>query len=155
VEPSAADRRSKKSLTGYVRALTKLSRDLGVSVRRLDGWEPTQQHLFEYEPVVWWKPWTWDRIKQVVVITEPEWNPEEVALLLASAEFEGGLNPLGTPLSEATDPANQFAYPPPSSPVVDWQMQALAKGQNAYYKNDDPKNPMIRAGHLWSAARKS
>jgi hypothetical protein len=100
---------------------------------------------------VWWKPWTWNRITQVTVITEPEWDAEQVAWLLAAAEYEGELNPIGIPLDVATDPKNQFKFKVPEGPTVDWSMQALANGQKAYYKDDDPKNPMNRSGHLWSA----
>ena len=148
---SAADCSSKKSLTGYVRARAKLAREAGVSLRRLDGWEPTQTQVFDYEPVVWWQPWTWNRVCEVVVSTEAEWDAEQVALMLAAAEYEGELNPVGIPMKDATDPANQFKFEVPKVPTVDWAMQALAKGQDAYYKNDDPKKPMNRAGHLWSA----
>jgi len=69
-------------------------------------------------------------------------------MLLAHLELEGRpRNVFGTPLEESTDPGNQFKYQGRDGPLVDWQVAAVGKKQDAYYKaNKD----VPRHGHIWT-----
>lgn len=55
-------------------------------------------------------------------IPEAEWAPEDVALLLASRQHQNEIGAHGVPMSEATDPANQFAFT--AGRVMDWAEKA-------------------------------
>ena len=104
---------------------------------------------FEYVPVVWWKPWTWNRIAASRTTQVPEWTPDDVLILLAAQMAAEGLDANGIPMSEALDPANQYQWIV-EGPTVNWATHALSAHQDAYYKKyDRPGAPVNRAGHLW------
>lgn len=71
--------------------------------------------------------------------------------MLALAAIERDTNSLGIPLSEATDPANQFRYVT-RRPTTDWSLHTLEADKKAFYAahDTDKDHPMNRAGHLWS-----
>lgn len=102
------------------------------------GWEPAEFHepIFENGSQV-----------GVRVTREPEFSPDDVALMLARIEDRARpRNSLGILLDDATDPDNQFAYVGRDAPIVDWAMRAVELKRDAYYE----ANPNIsRAGHIW------
>lgn len=91
------------------------------------------------------------QLVRAITVHEPEFSPDESALLLASRAFDDEpKNSLGTPLSESMDPANQFAYVAPTSPVKDWQEAALGRAQDLFYADPAYKDAP-RHGHHWRA----
>lgn len=93
-----------------------------MTVRELNGWAPAS---VTFDP---------DGDVLSVTVSEPRFTPGEKALLLASRRAER--DPRGEHgflLSEAADPANQFAFhvPPPSR---DWAQVKLNEAQAAYQK---------------------
>lgn len=76
--------------------------------------------------------------------------------MLALQELEKDIGPHGIPMSEATDPVNQFAFETAKAPVIDWAARALAAGKKSYYDqyDTDKKRPMDRSGHLWGVTAK-
>lgn len=77
--------------------------------------------------------------------------------MLALAAVEKDIGPYGIPMSEATDPANQFAFTGADAPVIDWAARNISERQRAYYAlwDTDKDNPMNRAGHLWGVEKKT
>lgn len=67
-----------------------------------------------------------------VTVQEPRFTPGEVALLLASRRAEKEpVGRHGIPVSEATDPANQFAFEA-VGPRVDWAQSAINDAEAAF-----------------------
>lgn len=76
-----------------------------------------------------------------VAVSQPRFTPREVALLLAARRAK--LAPRGSHgllLSEALDPANQFAFEA-SKPMTDWAQKAL-DGAAESYQRAHPKASM-------------
>lgn len=94
-----ADRQGKKSLSGRFGTEAKVARALGVSVRRFYGWEPrrTTRHFDAKGNLTGWS----------VTETEPEWDADERAYMVASTLLEEDMGPHGVPMSLATDKAIQ------------------------------------------------
>ena len=67
-------------------------------------------------------------------IPEPEWTRDDVALLLASRQRDREYGPHGVLMSEAQDPASQFAYT--AEPVMDWVEKARKDFEDAYRRNN-------------------
>lgn len=82
-----------------------------------------------------------------VVSRDPEFTPLDLARLLASRRKDGELGPHGIPLSEALDPANQFAFDAPEKPSIDWAEKTALDQMDRYYKTR-PKGES-RNGHRW------
>jgi len=96
------------------------------------------------------------RLVRSVSIPESEWSPEDVALLVSSRIAERELGPHGIPMSEAMDPANQWAFTGPDNPVVDFAEKNKRDRMDAYYKKYDKKdNPVNRNGHVWTVTKRS
>jgi len=90
-----------------------------------------------------------------VSIPESEWSPADVALLIASRQKEREIGSHGFPMSEATDPANQWAFEGQKAPLTDWAEKARADAQDEYYKKWDKKDaPVNRNGHIWNVSKK-
>lgn len=91
-----------------------------------------------------------------MVITDPEWRPQDVSLLVASRVREREYGPHGFTIAEATDPANVNAFEGSEKPVVDYAEKARADAEAAYYKRWDQKdNPVNRHGHIWRVKKKA
>lgn len=73
-----------------------LAARLGVSPRRLSGWEPSRITTHEYDDD--------GRPIRSVTVTEPEWDVDQVDLMLAWEAYRGDLGQYGEMLSEATSP---------------------------------------------------
>ena len=76
-----------------------LAIELGVSPRRLSGWEPVTATTYEYDDA--------GRLIGSVTEREPEWSRADVEALVAHRE-RGRVGPHGQPMSEAT---SQLANP--------------------------------------------
>jgi hypothetical protein len=118
-----------------------------VAPRRLQGWEPRQFTEYQYDG---------DRLVGTVTTLEPEFDSEQRSLLLAYEALTHDRGSHGLPLSETTDPRadpatwDGWRYEANKSPRIDFAGQAIAKAQQAYYK-DHPDEP--RGGHGWYARR--
>lgn len=96
-----------------------------MSLRRLSGWEPSEITRFEYDDA--------GRMVAAVTTREPEFAPDDVAVLLASRQKEREVGPHGIPMAVATDPAMK-----PKIRVdmrVDFVAQALAAKRKQYEKD--------------------
>jgi hypothetical protein len=127
----------------------RLARELKVSPKRLTGWEPTERITVTARD-------SRGRPSVFHVEREPEWDDEQVALLLALDETEEEIGPHGIPMAEATsplaDPSNRFVgwhyeVPPPK---IDHAQRALNVEQDrrreAYPEED-------AASLLWTLTR--
>lgn len=92
-----------------------------------------------------------------VTTREPEFDTEQVDLLLASAAFEAGIGAHGFPMDEATspeaDPANRggaYHYVTADAPVVDYVEKARKDSETAYGKKYKDANTN---GHIWPVSR--
>lgn len=100
-----------------------------MTVRELNGWVPATVTFGAAGEVV------------SVSVSEPRFTRDEVALLLASRRAEGApRGEHGLLLSEAMDPANQFAFEA-TDPVMDWAQKTLNAARDAYRKKF-PKSDM-------------
>jgi hypothetical protein len=88
-----------------------------------------------------------------VTFKEPEFDRHELNLLLAYRLYQASINRFGTPIAEATDPANQYKYHSDPAPTMDWQEWEHDRVTRAYYAREDPENPMPRAAHRWAPPR--
>lgn len=66
-----------------------LARTLGISEKRLLGWEPTETHVHTYDDA--------GRMVRTVVTREPEWDDWERTKMLALSEHEASLCECGFP----------------------------------------------------------
>jgi hypothetical protein len=115
----------------------RLARELGISVKRLTGWEPTETVRAVYEDTDPTDPAGSGRLLAgFEVIREPEWDDEQVALFLALDETEEETGSHGIPMTEATsalaDPTNRYVgyhydVPPPR---IDHAQRALNLAQS-------------------------
>ncbi len=73
-----------------------MSRDTGRSVRKLQGWEPSQRTVYEHDAQ--------GRLSSSTTTLEPEFGPTDIEWLTALLEVERETGPHGFLMSEATDP---------------------------------------------------
>lgn len=122
----------KKSSTGGEEEVVALARGMGVSPRRLRGWEPATVTTFIYEG---------DRLVRAVTVAEPEFSDDDLALLrghLVDERVPRGDH--GFPLSEAMSPDadpsrldGKYRFVA-GLPSTDFAAQALAQAQDEYRK---------------------
>ncbi|MFT4281171.1 hypothetical protein [Microbacterium sp.] len=80
---------------------------MGVSPRRLRGWEPRTTQIIHRD--------RWGRVERIVTVREPEYSENDMLLILASRrEDQRPMSRTGLPLDVATDPRNdgQFEHIP-------------------------------------------
>lgn len=65
------------------------------------GWEPTETTVYEYDG---------DRLVRSTVTKSPEWDAEQLSLMLAWEKLRADIGHHGHLLSEARDPANEGKY---------------------------------------------
>jgi hypothetical protein len=75
---------------------------LGISPKRLDGWEPTETHTYTYDDA--------GRVASVTVTRESEWDDGERALVLALELYQRQCCPNGHWLPESADPDSEGQY---------------------------------------------
>lgn len=104
---------------------------MGVSPRRLSGWEPAVATTYEYDDA--------GRLIGSVVEREPEWSREDVEAMVALMESKR-IGPHGHPMDEAVsrdgDPSNpdrKWDYVVPL-PTVDFAQRALDVTKQKYQK---------------------
>lgn len=110
-----------------------------MAVRELNGWSQSSR--------------TYDVDGNLVSVTvaEPRFTPGEKALLLAARRKSlDPRGPHGWLLSEATDPANQFAFKS-LPPVTDHVALALSNDQRAWSKKHPDADPNTQ---LWRVERR-
>jgi hypothetical protein len=127
VDAAEAACRSGKSLSGRAEEEAQLARELGVTVRELNGHPQTSV--------------TYDASGEVVsvTVTEPRFTPNEVETLLAARRLEASRNEFGILRDVAMDPENQFKFRV-VGPRRDWSAEAVRKAQEDYrrrYKDAD------------------
>lgn len=113
---------------------------MGVSPRRLNGWEPTETTEFVYEDGV---------LVRSVTTREPEFDDEQLDLLLASVEFEASIGSNGFRRSDSMNPAaNPNDYSSglgfsATGPFWSWDEKARLDAIDAYraqFPKDSPPN---------------
>lgn len=92
---------------------------------------------------MWFKPWTWRIVATSTV--EPEFDKEQLALLVAYRSNESERGPHGVPMPLALDPKTKFEVD--QIPTLDRAAEAVAKAKNKYYKAYPEAS---RDGHLWT-----
>lgn len=140
---AAAER--KKSIEGVEEEIVALARELGVSPRRLTGWEPASVTTHFYEG---------DRLVRSVTVREPEYSASDLARLrvhLNESRVVRGSH--GQPMAEATDrkanPQLQREYGYEAIPVVDFAQQALDQAVRDY----KAQNGEIPDGLTWAVRK--
>lgn len=97
----------KRIAAGYVRNVAErdradLARTLGISIKRLLGWEPAERHEhFDANGVL---------TGFTVVTREPEWDDAERDRMLALAVYEAGVCTCGYHVSLTSDLDNTFTF---------------------------------------------
>lgn len=77
---------------------------------------------------------------RAVTVREPEFSADDLAALIVSRRDSlVRRGPHGHPLSEATDPANQFKYYV-EHPIQDWALTAAQRAQDHFYA----ANPQLK-----------
>ena len=122
----------KKSPTGGEEEVVALAREMGVSPRRLMGWEPATVTTNYFEGGL---------LVRSVTVSEPEFSADDLALLRAHLREERTpRGPHGHPLSEAmsadADPSRhdaKYRYVA-SLPVTDFAQRALDEAISKYVK---------------------
>ena len=79
-----------------------------MSLKRLDGWEPTETHTYRYSR-------DGTRVTSVKVTREVEWDDEQRAWALALQVYESQLGPCGhyLPRTAAADAEGRYVVPAP------------------------------------------
>lgn len=113
---------------------------MGVSPRRLGGWEPRQFTQYFYDKS--------GRLESSVTTTEPHFTPTDVSALLAVRAQDAEVGPHGYPMSEALDPASEGKFE--GHVKTDHIAAALITAQDRYYE----QYPNAKRGaHHWTASR--
>lgn len=110
---------------------------MGVSPRRLSGWEPAEVTTREYDAD--------GREVRSVTVREAEFSPLDVAALIEARRRQRvRRGPHGYTVADATDPDNQFAFKA-GRPVRDWAMVALTTAQKQWFAEhpDDKNDPSL------------
>lgn len=87
---------------------------------------------------------------EAIMTREPEFDQEQVDLLLAHEAIERSLGSHGIPYADATDEANARKFI--TTPVVDWAAKSLHEDQEAFFKSldTDKEHPIDRGQFIWS-----
>lgn len=80
---------------------------LGISPRRLDGWEPAETTTYDYDDA--------GRLVRSVTVREPEWSEQDRAWMLALVGYRASLCPTcGGPIEECgPESEGRWQVPPP------------------------------------------
>jgi hypothetical protein len=77
--------------------------DLGISVKRLDGWEPAERTEYEYDRD--------GRLVASTTVREPEWDEEQQSLMLALHAYRANIHEAcGHYLPDSTSPEADEGY---------------------------------------------
>lgn len=87
-----------------LRAELEAAQSLGISHRRLSGWEPATTTIYEYDEQ--------GRMVRSVSVPESEWDDDQRALMIALQLYRDSLCPsCGLPLEETRDPLHDRDNP--------------------------------------------
>lgn len=77
--------------------------------------------------------------------------------MLALQAIEADLGPHGIPMSEATDPRNEYEFETNPAPLIDFAARSIGQTSRAYYDKYDAnkQKPMDRSGHIWRTRKKT
>jgi len=95
------------------------------------GWEPRELAEYHYDDD--------GRVTGVTTHREPEFDTEQVTLLIAHMRARADIGPHGQPMTEATDPAANPAaeggwhYEAAENGVTDYAQLALNEASDAYF----------------------
>lgn len=95
---------------------------MGVSVRRLHGWEPSVRTSYVYDDA--------GRLLESIETREAEFTPNELAVLLLSRIDDAKRGPHGIPMDIATDPENKGRFV--AEATVDFAQAELDRLQDLY-----------------------
>lgn len=122
---------------------------MGISPRRLYGWEPREFSQFQYDAD--------GRLDRIVTVREPEWTSEQRAWLLASHEIDIDTGSYGERLSEATDRKASPYYHGEDAirfeavgPTVNQAARVVEEAQKAREKSYPDAST---AGHMWGVKK--
>ena len=111
-----------------LRAEVEAATKLGIPLRRWAGWEPRQDTTYQYDDE--------GRLRASSTVSEPLWDDDARAWVLALAEYEASKCPgCNGWLAETTDPDNERLYES-EPPVRCFRCTALHARQDDY--TDDP-----------------
>lgn len=133
-----------------MRADIRTARALGVSPRRLWGWEPEETTYHEYDDD--------GRIVVSTTVREPEFDAVDLEFFRALEELEQDTGPYGELLTEALSPDSDsdsrdatYRYEV-DLPMVNFAAREVARAQESYYgKNEVSESD--RKSHVWIARR--
>lgn len=95
------------------------------------------------------------RVERIVVTREPEWDEEQVALLLAAAELEADVGPHGHPMAEAmsplADPGRPEGYRYQARYRVDHAARELSTAQRNFEKAYPDADPAM---YVWTVEKR-
>jgi hypothetical protein len=127
---AATEARGRKKSAGRQTERLDLALTLGVSPRRLDGWEPAEIVEYEYDEN--------GRLARALSTREPEFSEDDVALLLAHIRHQRSIQPHGYTLDEAispeADPSNRKGayYFRAGAPYIDFAEKARLDEQRKF-----------------------
>lgn len=116
--------------------------NLGISVKRLDGWEPAEEHVHEYDGN--------DRLIRTVVRRESEWDDEQRGWMQAWLLYKANVHePCGTYLPDATAPEAEEAW------VAELPIRChVCTRRSEAYKRADGQGLLHPEAVLWPVKRK-
>jgi hypothetical protein len=127
---------SRLAATPELRRRVETARQLGISLRRLEGWTPKQVTTYEHDDE--------GRLIKSVTVAESEWDDRERSWMLALQHYELTLcRRCNTPLAESTDPNHD-----PDNPDAEYHY--LADGPDECHAC----KVLLRADKQWSEYRK-
>lgn len=107
------------------------ARALGVSLRRFDGWAPTETTRYRRDRR--------GRVLEAVTTAESEWDDEQRGLVLALGRYETQIHgACGGYLPETTDPANEGAFQA-TAPHRCHKCTAIGAASGAYRESPQPQ----------------
>lgn len=118
------------------------ARALGISRKRLLGWESTETQEYVYEYDVYGRR---GKLLEVITVREPEWDDESRAEMLALADYEAGICACGFHESVAKDQANNhFGFEVDQCPVCAGRAQ-YARLQSKEDAEEDDRLEKVEA----------
>lgn len=113
-----------------------MARQLGISYKRLQGWEPAEETTFEYDDA--------GRVARTVTIREVEWDDTERGWMVGldlmerqveARKAEGRCAVCGGPAELCQNPEYQFSWVP-ELPVVCYRSEARLRAMLPYKKDE-------------------
>lgn len=111
---------------------------MGISLKRFDGWEPSETHTYRYsrrDP---------GRVTSVKVVREVEWDADERAWMLALHLYRSQVGPCGhyLPRTAAADAEYRYFSPEPDRCHA---CTAIGEQAKAYTESPQPQALLFHA----------